>query len=338
MKPDGLVDQSTDLSAVVVRLIAPEERTRWDELMRAHHYLGLSALVGRSLRYVAEREGQWLALLGWASAALKCAARDAWIGWSAPLQWQRIGLIANNCRFLILPGPRVANLASKILAANLARLSADWQAVHGQPVLLAESFVDPARFAGTCYAAANWIDVGLTCGFAKSNTIYTEHGQRKRILVYPLVRDARLILSRPWPHPQLPTGELKSLELSDAQARALLDRLARLAELGCAQGRRHRQSSLLALAVCAFISGARSSTEMARWAGQASASLLRALRCRRDARTQRFVPPSEPTFRRVLAKLALEQLEALLGDWLQAPEVRVQGKGQVAPAAQEVVA
>lgn len=301
----------------MVRLIEPEERIRWDALMRAHHYLGLTALVGRSLRYVAERDGQWLALLGWASAALKCAARDAWIGWSAPLQWQRIGLIANNSRFLILPGPRLANLASKILAANLARLSCDWQAVHGQPVLLAESFVDPARFAGTCYAAANWIDVGVTCGFAKSNTLYTEHGQRKRILVYPLVRDARLILARPWPHPRLPIRQVKALELSDEQARALLDRLAPLAEWGSEQGRRHRQPSLLALAVCAFISGARSSTQMARWAGQASDPLLRALRCRRDARTQRFVPPSEPTFRRLLAKRPLEPLEALLGDWLQ---------------------
>ena len=111
--------------------------------MRTHHYLGLGALVGRSLRYVAEYKGQWLALIGWASAALKCAARDGWIGWARPLQWQRIGLIANNCRFLILPGPRVSNLASKVLGTNLARLSADWQAVHGQALVLAETFVDP---------------------------------------------------------------------------------------------------------------------------------------------------------------------------------------------------
>ena len=124
------------VSRVQVRLIRPGERAEWDRLMRAHHYLGLTALVGRSLRYVVEGDGQWLALLGWASAALKCAPRDAWIGWAKTLQWQRIGLIANNARFLILPGVRVRNLASQVLGANLRRLSSDWQAVHGHGLLL----------------------------------------------------------------------------------------------------------------------------------------------------------------------------------------------------------
>jgi hypothetical protein len=338
MKPIGLVEQAIDLRSVVVRLIQPGERIRWDELMRTHHYLGLGALVGRSLRYVAEYKGQWLALIGWASAALKCAARDGWIGWLAPLQWQRIGLIANNCRFLILPGPRVSNLGSKILGANLARLSADWQAVHGQPVVLAETFVDPSRFVGTCYIAANWIDVGATRGFAKSNTTYTAHGQSKRILLYPLVREARAILSRPWPHPRLPRTQIKSLDLSDAQARGLLDRLATIAEVRSPLGRRHSQRSVLALAVCAFISGARGSNEMAKWIGRASPSLLRRLRCRRDAHTQRWVPPSEPTLRRMLIKLPVEQLEPVLGDWLQTPDACVDspGKGQSAALGQGI--
>ncbi|MDO8698860.1 MAG: DUF4338 domain-containing protein [Rhodoferax sp.] len=336
MKPICLVEQSIDLSAVVVRLAQPEERIRWDELMRAHHYLGLSAMVGRSLRYVAQYKGQWLALIGWASAALKCAARDAWIGWARPLQWQRIGLIANNCRFLILPGPRVSNLASKVLGTNLARLSADWQAVHGQALVLAETFVDPSRFVGTCYKAANWVDVGATRGFAKSNTTYTEHGQSKRILLYPLVSDARAILSRPLPHPRLPRTQVKSLDLTDAQARALLDRLGTIAEVRSGLGRRHSQRSVLALAVCAFISGARSSNEMAKWIERANPSLLRRLRCRRDAHTQRWVPPSEPTLRRILIKLPVEQLEPVLGDWLQTPDACVDsaGKGQARPGAQ----
>ena len=316
MKPIGVVDDGIDLSAVAVRLIEPAERSRWEELMRAHHYLGLKALVGQSLRYVAHCEGRWLALLGWASAAKKCRARDAWIGWSAPLQWQRIGLIANNCRFVILPGPRVPNLASKILGANLARLSADWLAVHGQRLLLAETFVDPTRFAGTCYRAANWIDVGATSGFAKSNTSYTEHGQPKRILVYGLVREARAILSCALPHAQLPPIRIKPLRITEAQARGLVERLSTLSEVRSQPGRRHRLACILALAVCAFISGARSSAAMAQWARQASQPLLRGLRCRWDARGERFVPPSEPTMRRVLAKLPVEHLQPLLGHWL----------------------
>lgn len=95
------------------------------------------------------------ALVSWASAALKCASRDVWIGWSPTLQWQRLGLIANNSRFMILPGARVPNLASRILGLTLARLSADWQATHGHRLLLAETFIDPDRFLGTCYCAAN---------------------------------------------------------------------------------------------------------------------------------------------------------------------------------------
>jgi hypothetical protein len=319
MKPLGILEHAIDLSAVAVRLIEPAERARWDELMRAHHYLGLKALVGRNLRYVAHCEGQWLALLGWASAAKKCAARDAWIGWSAPLQWQRIGLLANNARFLLLPGPRVPNLASKILAANLARLSADWLSVHGQPLLLAETFVDPTRFAGTCYRAANWIEVGTTRGFAKTNATYIEHGQPKRIWVYPLVPQARAILSRPLPHAQLPQLPVKSLELSAAQAQSLLERLGSLPEIRSQQGRRHRLSSVLAVAVCAFISGARGHAAMLHWAQRAHQPLLRSLRCRWDARLARFIPPSAPTLRRVLAKLPVEQLQPILGDWLQAP-------------------
>ena len=182
-----------ELSQVRVRLICAGERVEWDTLMRAHHYLGLTALVGRSLRYVAEVDGRWLALLGWASPALKCASRDAWIGWSPTLQWQRLALIANNSRFLILPGVRVKNLASRILGLNLARLSQDWLDMHGHRLLLAETFIDPARFAGTCYRAANWIELGSTRGFAKSNATYTEHGTPKRIWVFPLHRLARCI-------------------------------------------------------------------------------------------------------------------------------------------------
>jgi len=114
------------LKQVIVRPIVPGERKRWDELMRSHHYLGFSGFVGHSLRYVAEAGGQWLALLGWQSAALKCRARDRWIGWHPFLKYQRLFLIANNSRFLILPGAHLPNLASRVLSKNLRRISTDW--------------------------------------------------------------------------------------------------------------------------------------------------------------------------------------------------------------------
>jgi hypothetical protein len=137
--------QRTDadlLRRVCVRPIQPEERARWDALMDEHHYLGLRALFGKTLRYVASADGQWLALLGWQAAALTCAVRDAWIGWPRVGHYQRLHLLANNARFLILPQVHVANLASRVLGLNLRRLSADWRRVHGHPLLLAETFVD----------------------------------------------------------------------------------------------------------------------------------------------------------------------------------------------------
>lgn len=310
------------LSRVCVRLIHPQERIEWDRLMRAHHYLGLTAMVGRSLRYVAEADGRWLALLGWASPALKCASRDAWIGWSPTLQWQRLTLLVNNSRFLILPGTRVPNLASRILGLNLARLSADWETVHGHRLLLAETFIDPARFRGVCYRAANWIELGSTRGFAKSNDTYVAHGASKRVWVYPLHPQARLMLSTPVPHPHLPRHEVKAMVLSDADAATLFERLGRIEDVRARRGRRHTQRSLVAIILCAVVSGAQGSTAISEWVKRLDAPMLRRLRCRRSA-DGRHEPPSEATLRRLLQTLDIAALEQQLGDWLCARAVTV---------------
>ena len=305
-----------DLNQVNVRLIRAEERTEWDRLMREHHYLGLTAMVGRSLRYIAEVEGRWLALLGWASPALKCASRDAWIGWSPTLQWQRLNLIANNSRFLILPGARIPNLASRILGLNLARLSADWQTTHGHGLLLAETFVDPSRFKGTCYRAANWIELGSTRGFAKSSRIYVAHGVVKRIWVFPLHRKAQEILSQRSPHPQLPSLEIKTMQLSAANAASLFANLAKVDDPRAKRGRRHSQRSLLACIMCATISGAQGATAIAEWVQRLTPTLRQRLRCRRLDDGSHEVP-SEPTIRRLLGRIDVKQLERQLGSWLQ---------------------
>src|SRR5215213_6493181 len=137
-----------DLRSVQVRLLRTGERRLWDRLMREHHYLGFRSFVGESLRYVAEWQGRWVALLGWCSAALKCQARDRFIGWPEVLKWQRLGLVVNNARFLILPGERVVNLASRVLSLNLKRLSGDWELAYGHPVFLAETLWIHGAFLG----------------------------------------------------------------------------------------------------------------------------------------------------------------------------------------------
>jgi len=137
--PEQLDNQ---LQMVNVRLIEPSEFAAWGELMAEHHYLGYSRIIGESIYYVATIEDQWVALIGWGSAALHCKARDQWIAWSAQLKQQRLYLVANNIRFLILPCARIKNLASKILSLNLKRLSRDWMKYYQHPIILAETFVD----------------------------------------------------------------------------------------------------------------------------------------------------------------------------------------------------
>ena len=145
----------------------PEEEPQWNALLCAHHYLGFRKLCGAQLKQVAVCGDRWLALLGWQEAALRCGPRDRWLGWPPWQRRTRLYLIANQSRFLLLPSTGCTpRLASRVLGLSLRRLPADWQARTGRPLLLVATFVAPARFAGTCYRAANWVPLGRTQGLA----------------------------------------------------------------------------------------------------------------------------------------------------------------------------
>ena len=124
--------------------------------MQQYHYLGSLPKIGNTIWYVATCNNEWLGLLSFSAAALKCGARDRWIGWSYRLQYDRLHLVANNSRFLILPNCHFKNLATKILSLCRRRIQTDWQTRFGFPLLMMETFVDPSRFIGTIYRAANW--------------------------------------------------------------------------------------------------------------------------------------------------------------------------------------
>ncbi len=116
--------------------------------MQEHHYLGRLPKISETLWYIALWRDQWVALLSFSAAAWKCAARDQWIGWSSRHQYDRLKLVANNSRFLILPDWHVPNLGSRILSLCQKRLPADWQDTFGHPVVLLETFVDPQLLPG----------------------------------------------------------------------------------------------------------------------------------------------------------------------------------------------
>jgi hypothetical protein len=183
-------DADADLGQLSVRPIAPEERLGWRLYMDRYHYLGDRPVVGEHLLYAALLGSELVALLGWASAAFRAPLREAYVGWDEATKRRRLHLVVNNIRFLVLPWVRVRNLASKVLALNLRRLSGDWQAVWKHPALLAETFVDAARYRGTCYRAANWIELGQTAGRTKRGNKYLYEGSKKALFVYPLGRNA----------------------------------------------------------------------------------------------------------------------------------------------------
>jgi hypothetical protein len=179
-----------NLDALVVRPLADEERLGWRLYMDRYHYLGHRTIVGEHVLYAALLGNELVALLAWASAALHVPLREQYIGWDEQTKRRRLHLVANNVRFLVLPWVKIPLLASKILAANLRRLSSDWQRARRHPIYLAETFVDTARFRGTCYRASNWRYLGQTAGRSKRGNAYPKNGAPKALYVYPLHRRA----------------------------------------------------------------------------------------------------------------------------------------------------
>jgi SRSO17 transposase len=158
----------------------------WDQLVRGYHYLGYQKLLGHRLKYLACLQDRPVAALAFSAPARTLRVRDQWIGWSAAQRKAHLDRLVNNSRFLILPWVTVKNLASQVLARTLARLPQDWETRFGTRLWLVETFVDPARFRGTCYRAANWHALGQTAGHGKQGPGYVYHGAIKEVYAYVL--------------------------------------------------------------------------------------------------------------------------------------------------------
>jgi uncharacterized protein DUF4338 len=163
------------------------------ELMQAHHYLRYTQPVGEHLKYLVFAGGQPIAGVAWSSAPRHLKLRDQFIGWSAAVRRAQLHLIAYNTRFLVLP--EVPHLASHLLGQMVHRLSDDWLKVYAHPLHLLETFIDPARFRGACYRAANWIYLGLTSGRGHNDRTNRRDQPRKELWVYPLGADFRCRLN-----------------------------------------------------------------------------------------------------------------------------------------------
>jgi hypothetical protein len=165
-------------------------------LIETHHYLGYVQPVGEHLKYMAYARERPIACFTWSSAARHLGPRDRHLGWSLTAQRQNLRLLAYNSRYLIMPWVRVPHLASHLLGRMTRTLPGDWQQVYGHPILYTETFVDPDRYRGTCYRAANWIVLGMTTGRGKDAPTWEQNRPKKQVLGLGLCRNYRERLSR----------------------------------------------------------------------------------------------------------------------------------------------
>lgn len=316
-------DPSCDfLRRVAVRPLEDYERERFDQLLETEHYLHSSRLGGRHLRYVAEVEGQWVALLSFSGAAPFVKARDKKaIGWSERQRVRRLGLVVNNSRFLLLEDRRKhPNLGSKVLALALKKLPQDWEERWGYRPLLVESFVDESLYPGTCYRACGFQHHGATAGFSRhSRDFYHEHGNPKAYFLRELVPGACSMLRRN----QLPEayehGEAKiagPCPVNSPELKSLFECFGQIKDPRRGHGLRHRMQSTLACAAVGVLMGARSYQGFEDVCKKLTQTQLHALHCARDRQTGKYVPPSDSTFYRVLNRVEPEAFERIVAQWL----------------------
>ena len=201
-RPEAVLIDTTPLAVPLKELgpieIQPVRRTAdeplFNSLMESHHYLGYEQPVGEHLKYLVWAQGRPVACLAWSSAPRHLGSRDRYIGWSGDARRRNIRFIAYNTRFLILPWVAVPHLASHLLSRIARRLSLDWEHLYQHPIYFLETFVDPERFRGTCYRAANWVVLGRTTG--RGNNDHTNRPNRsiKEVLGYPLTPRFRQFL------------------------------------------------------------------------------------------------------------------------------------------------
>lgn len=318
--------ESNFLDRVTVRLLAEDELGQFNYYLQQEHYLESSRLAGQSLRYVAEVEGRWVALLTFSAPALHLKGRERWIGWSPRQRARRLGFVVNNSRFLVLPErQRYPNLASRVLGLVLRRLSADWQEHWGHPVLVVESFVDESRYRGTCYRACGFEAVGATAGFSRSSRdFYEEHGRPKQLYLRELCRRARRRLRQArWPE-ALARYEAEVTGPCPFQAPALeslLESLGALPDSRYGHGLRHRQRFVLACAAVCTLMGACGYRAFENTCKKFTQRQLGALGGRPAEEDGRYYPPSDSTFLRVLNKVDAAAVASIIGRWLAQQEI-----------------
>jgi hypothetical protein len=190
-----------DVAPVALGLVANgEERALWRELVDRYHYLGHKVAFGAHLRYlvwIGKPTREVAGCIQFSSAARWLQARDRFIGWDDLTRQKNLPRVINNSRFLVLPWLSIKGLASHVLALAARVVVDDWEEAYGVRPALIETFVSRERYEGTCYRAANWVEVGVTAGRGRMDRENRWAEPVKTCLVYPLANDFRRRLGVP---------------------------------------------------------------------------------------------------------------------------------------------
>jgi Domain of unknown function (DUF4338)/Transposase DNA-binding/Transposase DDE domain len=185
-------DQAGDVRGLtLIKVDSLAQMRVWNEMMLCDHPQGAGPLVGAQMRYLIDSEHGWLGGFGFGAAALQLADRDHWIGWDADTRREHLHRVVGMSRFLIRRSVRCQNLASRVLGMALRRIGGDYETQYGYRPWLVESFVDTEQFAGTCYQAANWVEIGQTQGRGRQDRKHEKAKTVKAIYVYELESDLR---------------------------------------------------------------------------------------------------------------------------------------------------
>lgn len=314
--PEGLIE---------VRLAAPAEEEELAGLLAEGHYLGADRPVGEHLRQVVTRAGRRVAILAWGPACYALKDRDLWIGWDATRRVERLSLLVQNRRFLLLVGRGEApNLASQALAAAVRALPGHWQERFGYRPLLAETFTDPEAYQGTCYKASAWEPVGASRGYERHRAdFYRAHGQPKRLWLRPLHPSAKKLLCAEAPalpeacRPGLRHAPTGTLPLKAGQLPSLLEALREVPDPR-AKNTRFKIGPVLAIVALALLAGRRDIASIARMAHLLDQDQRFALRLPREAGKKIRSAPGYSVFYEVLTRLDPEAFAQTLNRWLHA--------------------
>jgi hypothetical protein len=317
--------------ALEVSILQEHEKDRFGQLLQDHHYLGQTPPVGDFLCQVIRRNGQWVGLLVWGPAALKLKEREQWIGWNPAQQSERLKLVVQNRRYLLLHARgREPNLASQALAAACRRLPGQWQERFGYRPLIAESFTDPEAYAGTCYKASGWEPVGMSKGNSRHRADYYQPNERpKRLWLKELCPQARNHARA-----QKLSGEFEAalvkppnglLPLPPVQRQSLLEVMRQVADPR-ASNTRFRIGPVLTLVSMALLGGARQIAEIARFASRLTPKQRAELGLPVKKGTRRFYQvPTYSVFYMVLTRLDPEAFARVLSRWLGEQEGALPG-------------